>query len=199
MNAVLIVEDEDVVASALRRAVERHVPTRRARSVGDALRLMSEPGLTLQAAIIDVGLTDGNGFELAGPLRRAQPNLPLLIITGQITPDPANRAQLAGASFAYKPLHLADVDAFLLRALSDAPEARILRAIEELASSVRLAPREIDIVRLTLDRVPRAELAGAMGVAESTIKTQVRSLLAKTNEVSLESLARRVLAAALKG
>lgn len=197
MNPVLVVEDNESVADAIGRAVERHLPMRRARGVRDALRLTREPGVTFQAAIIDVGLADGNGFDLARSLRRMQPDLPLLIITGQITPDVANQAQLAGAHFAYKPLNITDIDAFLLRALSDAPEARLQRAIDALAEATELSPREADIVRMTVAGVPRAKLPRALGVAESTIKTQVRCVLTKTNEISLDAVARRVLAAAL--
>lgn len=194
---VLVVEDDDAVAGALRRAAERHAQTRRARGLSQALAVLREPGTELRAAIIDVGLVDGSGLDLARSLRRKHPSVPLLVITGQDTRALANEAQLAGAHFAYKPITSTDVDAFLFRALAEAPDARLASALSALAAQAGLSEREAELVERTLAGVSRAELAEAQGVKETTIKTQIRCVLTKTGEATLDAVARRVLAAAI--
>jgi len=85
MNAgvkVLLVEDEVLVAALAVDALEelgyQTVEVTTARAARD-LAAANEP---LAFAVIDIGLPDGRGDALALELRRARPDLPIVIATG---------------------------------------------------------------------------------------------------------------------
>lgn len=194
---ILIAEDNENLSRALRSAVGAHAEVRCVRTVRDGLRVARESAATIGAAIIDVSLTDGSGITLAKTLRADHPNLSVLVITGQLERDVANEAQLVGAHFAYKPIDLRNVEAFLQAATAAAPERRIERALAEMRLHTGLSEREAIIVRDAAAGTRRETIAKSLGVRESTIKSQIRSILAKTGESSLESVVARVLRSAL--
>jgi len=85
MNAgvkVLLVEDEVLVAALAADALEelgyRTVEVTTAKAARD-VAAGTEP---LAFAVIDIGLPDGRGDALALELRRAHPDLPIVIATG---------------------------------------------------------------------------------------------------------------------
>lgn len=57
-----------------------------------------------------------------------------------------------------------------------APETPPAEALRELA---RLSPRELDVLGLIATGRTNSEIAGQLGIAETTVKTHVRSLLGK--------------------
>jgi DNA-binding NarL/FixJ family response regulator len=53
--------------------------------------------VTLDALLVDVGLPDGCGFELAAALTRAQPNLAVLLMSADDPPAATERLRASGA------------------------------------------------------------------------------------------------------
>jgi DNA-binding response OmpR family regulator len=80
---ILVVEDEILVrmfaVDALEDAGFRVV---QAGDAAEAQQLLSQGG-DVQAAIVDLGLPDRPGDQLAADLRAAHPNLPILIASGR--------------------------------------------------------------------------------------------------------------------
>lgn len=79
---LLIVEDEARIAELLQRALER------ADFVVDAVRLVADAREVLSvipydAAILDLGLPDGDGMKLLGELRSAGNRIPILVLTAR--------------------------------------------------------------------------------------------------------------------
>jgi DNA-binding NarL/FixJ family response regulator len=64
--------------------------------------------------------------------------------------------------------------------------------LETLRAPFRLTRAEVEVLRCGVAQMGRADIALQRGVSTNTLKTQVRSLLAKTGAPSLESLASRV-------
>jgi len=97
--SILLVEDDtdhaQLVAETIRRALEgAHVV--HASDVAQAERLMSECSWSL--AVFDHKLPDGNGLDLLQTLRTADPDVPVLVMTGEGSERLAVEAFRLGAS-----------------------------------------------------------------------------------------------------
>jgi DNA-binding NtrC family response regulator len=121
MKPVLIIEDEQALASAVARVCQR---------LGRDTRLCSsgKRGLTAIAreefalAIVDIGLPDMSGLEVLAELRERAPRMPVIIITAHGSLDNAVTARKRGAmAYLVKPLDLAEVQETLRHALASAP------------------------------------------------------------------------------
>lgn len=198
VGAMLIVDDDGLAARAIHRVVSRHAPTvvtHRMSAALDAVR-RREP-TSWAAAIVDIGLPDGSGIELTRVLRMLVPGLPVLVITGADTRESANDALEAGAQFAYKPMPMRALDAFVEQAIEGRPDSRVEAAVRALARQRALSDRETHLVRLASRGATRGELAERLAVSENTVKTHVRSVLLKCDAESLDAVVRHVLHGAL--
>jgi DNA-binding response OmpR family regulator len=108
---VLIIEDEPRIGAFLSRGVQ---------SGGFEVMLAEdgEVGLFLacnepyDVVVLDVHLPGKDGIEVLAAIRAARPGIPVIILTGQDTPEVRERAVAAGAAtFITKPFRVADVRA----------------------------------------------------------------------------------------
>ena len=67
----------------------------------------------IDAAVVDVGLPDREGYEVVAALRSLQPHARCVIVTGADAGDGAERARQLGAQFRSKPLDLEELAALL--------------------------------------------------------------------------------------
>jgi two-component system KDP operon response regulator KdpE len=108
---ILIVEDDQAYAEVvIARALEPR-PVRIAHSVAAARELLR--AASPQAAIIDVGLPDGDGLDLAEWLRRGMPTLPILILTGDLSDERVRRAAALGCDAVLKDEYRRGIPTFL--------------------------------------------------------------------------------------
>ena len=81
MKTVLVVDDDPTVCLSLKRLLEReNYKVLTASEAGQALQLKSNTSLNL--AIVDFNLPDGDGVELIKALKQAQPFIQTILITG---------------------------------------------------------------------------------------------------------------------
>ena len=198
MAFVLLVEDNQRVAESIARALTRHAEVRRVATIREALSELRATGREWLAAVVDIGLPDGSGLDLARRLLSDPYRLPTLVITGAEERHLANDAHASGAQFAFKPVRVADVDAFMCRVLENRPTVRIAAALDALAVSAELSPREKEILRLAIDGIARGSLTERLDIENSTLKTQIRSILRKTECTDLDAVVRKILEAAVK-
>jgi len=99
---MLIVEDEPSLSTTLVRHVEAHFAPVTAASRRAAIDAV-EDGEEVVAAIVDLGLPDGNGLDVVTALRRRSPDMPILVLTGSNDPATINHAQLLRAEYVVKP------------------------------------------------------------------------------------------------
>jgi CheY-like chemotaxis protein len=94
---VVIVDD----SAPFRRAARELLQRRGYLVVGEAGTVAAAWGAveraTPDAVLVDVGLPDGCGFELAAALTRAQPNLAVLLMSADDPPDAEERLSASGA------------------------------------------------------------------------------------------------------
>jgi DNA-binding NarL/FixJ family response regulator len=143
------------------------------------------------AAIVDVGLPDGDGLDVVAALRKRSPDMPILVLTGSNEPSTINRAQLLRAEFVVKPFFKDNLARFVQRALAyhSAVDKDALQALAtQITAQYKLSQREAHILILSVEGVPRRRLGEVLDVSENTVKTQVRSLLDKLEKKSLSDV-----------
>ncbi len=192
---VLVVDDDPVLLSKMTKALAGCATVLAASSFESAAALIREGGC--DAAVVDIGLGDGSGLDLSRALRTQTVPAEVLLVTGNLTPEAVNLAQGMGAEIVAKPFGLATLTDFVDRMIAATRAARLDRATESYGDEKRLSGSQRRIARLAVDGARSSELAERMGIARSTVKTQVRALLKKAAERNIEAVARTILYRAL--
>ena len=92
---ILIVDDEPEVAEVLATSLTRQGHTATvAHSGEDALRLITQ--LALDAMFLDVSMPGMNGLEVLAEVKRVQPSLAVVVITGHSTEDEIEEVRRMG-------------------------------------------------------------------------------------------------------
>ena len=165
---VLVVEDEPELSALLRGALEQGgFVTDAAASVADANEHLKSA--EYDAAILDLGLPDGDGLALLRALRRAGNTLPVLILTARDAPEDRVRGLDTGADdYVVKPFHLAEILS-RVRALLRRPNAALgvrleagnvvfdtpTRTVSVAGASLALPLRETMLLEMLLRRQGR--------------------------------------------
>jgi CheY-like chemotaxis protein len=119
---VLVVDDEAVVRDGVTRILGASGLT--VAAAADGRSALVHPALrTCRIAFCDLVLPDLSGIEVVAGLRRARPDLPVVVITGYATADSLKRAVEAGAAGVLpKPFDEAELLAALRHALGAGKE-----------------------------------------------------------------------------
>lgn len=122
-SRLLVLEDEKNVALTLVERLEREgFEVVHATTVEDALLEISRRKFDL--ALLDVGLPDGTGFEVAEKLRRQQPGAAMIFLTAFGSPEDRVRGlELGAEDYVVKPFHLKEL---LLRVQNGLKRAKYL-------------------------------------------------------------------------
>lgn len=188
---ILIVEDHKLFAEAILANLQKEG----AEVLGiagtgkDALEQVrsSNPDLCL----VDVGLPDRDGIELAEDIREACPDTKIVMLTGLRDPAAVERALRAGFhGYITKdmPLHR------FLPALSAAMDGQVViphasTAPREFASNAEqreawfrakhLTSREWDVLALLVEGADSATISKSLAVSPNTVRTHVQNILMK--------------------
>jgi two-component system, NarL family, response regulator DevR len=195
--ALLIVEDERVVALSLSRLFAAHGRVEVVSTLSDARRALDD--VRFNALIVDVKLPDGSGFDVLDYALQRAPDIDALVLSGGVDATRLARAYSLGVTYLMKPVNGTLVQQFVLRArarrLKNAGWLRGLLTI--WVARYNLTPAEAEVLSLAIDGVSRTEIAERRHVSLATLKKQVQSLIAKTGDSSLEGAANRALRAAI--
>lgn len=116
---ILIVDDESSLRTALFRVLDRQgfqVITANCKREAEALASTDQ---TLDLAIVDLRLPDGDGIELMQHLKIAHPNIQVVVMTGHGSIELAVKATQHGAfHFVTKPFNMEELLSIVSRALS---------------------------------------------------------------------------------
>ncbi len=196
----LVVEDYQPTARAIARLLRREGTALVAYTVREALDAMrSAPQLT--AAIVDIRLPDGTGFEVLEAVRKLDASVPLLVVSSLYDHETINRAQLLGAHYVRKPASEENLHAFLHRiALRERkPRPSLMRLVRQMAVRYQLSGRESELLFCVASGVSLSEAPEHMGILPSTVKTLTRRLLRKCEAPSVDALVRPLQRMALQG
>jgi len=142
---LLLLEDERNVAETLiERLRAAGFAVMRAESVASARRAIAEG--TFQVAVLDVGLPDGSGFDVARALREHAPATAILFLTAHANPEDRIRGLELGADdYVGKPFHFREL---LLRIQNCLKRAQDLALVPgEMRGQVRIGRAQVDFER----------------------------------------------------
>ena len=151
-------------------------------------------GMQADLGVIDLSLPDGEGTELIGELREANPGFAALVLTASLDRAEHARAVEAGAAGV---LHKsADVDV-ILDATRRLGEGETLLSEDELIALLRLAgqnreeevearasieqitPREREVLQMLAEGLSNKEIAAKLHVSVDTERTHMTNILNK--------------------
>jgi FixJ family two-component response regulator len=190
--SVLVVDDDpdfrDSVARLL-RSVE--LETRHFSSVSDFLKADLPDGPT--CLVLDVRLPGQSGLELQRELAAANRPLPIIFITAHADIPMTVQAMKGGAiEFLTKPFRdqelLDAVEAGIARDRVRRERDKALGALKERFETLSSREREI-MFQVTAGRLNK-QIAGDIGIAESTVKVHRTNLMRKMKARSLPELSR---------
>lgn len=171
-TSVLIVDDHRTFAELLRLGLDAQPDLECvgvAHSMAEAIKLAKE--VPYQAAIVDLGLPDGDGAELVADLHRERPEARILVLTAHPRSDLARRALAAGASAVL-------AKAGRLDGLLQALRAGIHQE-PSLAYRDPLTQRERQVLALLADGADVRSIARSLGLSPYTVRDHVKAILAK--------------------
>ncbi len=166
-RTVLLVEDDDGIAVPLLAALAADgYDVRRAEGGEEGLVLATSEG-GAEAVVLDLGLPDLDGLEVCRRLRRARPDVAILVLTARASEADVVVGLDAGADdYVTKPFRLAELLArlrALLRRTAAVPDGRELR-VQDLrvdrsarrawraGEELELTPKEFDLLAALLQR-----------------------------------------------
>jgi DNA-binding NarL/FixJ family response regulator len=149
--------------------------------------------------VLDLDHLDAQPVALIQQIRKAHPLVAMLAIGSVANAETVNALQAAGAEFAMRPIDEVDLASFTRRALvgGRVPNPCLAAYVDELARVHSFTPREVQLVAHALGNESREEAINRLGVTHNTLKSQVRTLLKKCGERSMDGLAKMILRDAL--
>jgi FixJ family two-component response regulator len=190
--SVLVVDDDpdfrDSVARLLRSV---DLETRQFSSVADFLKAGLPDGPT--CLVLDVRLPGQSGLELQRELAAANRQLPIIFITAHADIPMTVQAMKGGAiEFLTKPFRdqelLDAVEAGIARDRVRRERDKALAALKERFETLSSREREI-MFQVTAGRLNK-QIAGDIGIAESTVKVHRTNLMRKMKARSVPELSR---------
>jgi DNA-binding NarL/FixJ family response regulator len=199
-SRVLVVEDHDLVAESLRRALSEE-PDLEVVGIVDSVRSSVRAAVELRPDIVvmDYRLPDGTGSQATALIKAQLPDAEVVMLTGQGTGATLAEALEAGCSgFVTKDGPFVDL-VLTLRAVV-AGEVRVPQhLVAELANQLRprnpklgsdLSARELEVLTLLAAGKSTAEMVELLHLSIHTVRNHIRNILAKLQSRSrLEAVA----------
>jgi DNA-binding response OmpR family regulator len=154
---LLVVEDEPRLIELLKSALERaSFVVDAVDTVADAREAISH--VAYDAAILDLGLPDGDGLKILGEIRRSGKNLPALILTARDAVEDRVKGLDAGADdYLVKPFAMSELIA-RVKALLRRPGHALGATLEAGNTVFDTIGRDVRVGGASL-QLPRQELA----------------------------------------
>jgi DNA-binding NarL/FixJ family response regulator len=134
--------------------------------------------------LLDLGLPDRDGLEVLAEMVRARPApaMGIVIVSSSDSSDSVRRALASGArSYVFKTASPETIVDTILRV--QAARGRAVDLPSEVASRLReevsLSPREREVLRSITQGATNPEIAAALGISETTVRTHVVHILNK--------------------
>ena len=187
---VFVVDDDAWVRESLELLIEDE--GWQAETFASAQEFLGRPRtFTPSCLVLDFSLPDLNGLELQKRVAVERIDMPIIFLTGQGDIPMSVGAMKAGAlEFLTKPFN----DEVLLTAIRQALErSRVVRVQQTEIQDLRdryesLTPRERDVMRLVVSGLLNKQVAGELGITESTVKAHRGQVMQKMTANSVADL-----------
>jgi two-component system, NtrC family, response regulator AtoC len=175
-DLILIAEDDPDIRKLLELALTASGYEVECASDGaDALRRYHELAGRLRLALLDVLLPGVDGVEVTRQIRRADPLLPIVVVSGVCTPRQAAEAIRSGANdFVEKPFHVEELRRVIAQAIGT-------RTASELSGRIDgMSEIEASLHQVAASDVP-VLLQGESGVGKEVLARRLHSLSARAS------------------
>lgn len=183
-SRAVIVEDHDALSRGLELVLGKAgidvVGSARTEQEGYEIILRERPGL----AVVDIGLEDGSGVELARRLAESEPDLGVLIYTGLDDEGLLREAINSGArGFALKAGPARDLVAAARAVASGGtyvdPHLTFVLGESATGEVATLSPREREVMAALAEGLKGPQVAERLGIAPDTVRTHVENAMQK--------------------
>jgi two-component system, NarL family, response regulator len=180
---ILLVDDHAVVREGIQAVFGAHADFQVVGSVGsgeEALAAVEQT--TPDVVILDLRMPGMDGLAVLEALRARHPRVKVVMLSGHSGDEAIWRA-LSGGAAGYL-LKTAPAQA-MVEGVRQAyqgrarPSAEVAGRLAERTFYGTLSDREIEVLRHAAGGQSNKEIAGALGVAESTVKNHLRSIMEK--------------------
>ena len=186
---ILLVEDHDMVAEAIRMALNRSPDLEVVgRSASVAAGLAEAGRQHPDVVLLDRRLPDGDGIAAIGRIKAAAPAARVLVLAGEATPGVAARvAEAGGAGLILKADNLRELQDAVRRVAAGevAYSKGLLGAVLDRLTGrtpdrgATLTPRERETLDLLGEGLGSAEISRRLGVALNTARNHIQRVLEK--------------------
>lgn len=191
---VLIVEDNPEFLFHLSQAIsqlEGNWIVEAARTANDAISLIADRTKSFRLALVDIGLPDRSGIEVVRAIAARDPDLPVLVVSILSTEETVLAAIRAGA----RGYLLKDDSASIIRDAIDqvmndqypiSPALarclfRLAKSGHEAGNGPALTTRELDVLTKLSEGMTYPEIAEALDLSISTVRTHIQKIYRKLN------------------
>jgi DNA-binding NarL/FixJ family response regulator len=174
-------------------------------SIAETLAQIAEQG-DIELVLLDLALPDSSGMSGLKRLREQAPEVTVVVLSADETPETVLAAIEAGAAgFIPKTARLGVMQEALRVVLDGGvylPEAVLTRSAapvpspEAAGDSLGLSPRQLDVLKLLIEGKPNKLICRELDLAESTVKTHLAAIFRRLNA---NSRTQAVVAAARLG
>ena len=192
---ILVVDDHALIREALRGVLGELWPDAEildAPDCGEAMRLATASAADLELILLDLGLPDGDGFEILAELRALYPAVAIVVLSATKDRDSVTRSLDLGAlGFIPKSATRAVMMSALrlvfaggiyvppeiLQRDHDAPSASPVAVKAVSPSDLGLTERQVDVLALMMQGKSNKAICRALALAEATVKNHVTAVL----------------------
>jgi DNA-binding NtrC family response regulator len=133
-ETVLIIDDESLIRWSVRERLEQEGLRTIEAADGASAREAFAEGVDL--ALLDLNLPDAKGLQLIEEFRDVNPDVPIVMMTGDSSAESAVQAMLAGAfHYLIKPLNLSELALLVKQALETSRLRRQVRELQRKSAS----------------------------------------------------------------
>lgn len=186
----LVIDDQPIIGVALKNALLEQQSVENAHCVTTpqlALDYMRDNVYNL--LIVDVNLTDENGFHLVEKIRQTEFIGRVIFISGENNPLYDSLSQGLGATYITKSLELNEmIEKIIYYGGQDTDEPPLINTTPTPLDS--LSVREREVLRQLLDGVGNKAIANQLNISQKTVSTYKSRLLQKLNAKSLIDLSK---------
>ena len=169
---VLVVDDDPLVVELVRLSLsEAGYSTCCATSGAEAMSVAVQEAIG--AAVLDVNLPDGSGYEVCRELRRLYgPGLPIVFVSGDRMEayDRIGGLLLGADDYLVKPFDPGELVARL---------KTLIRRARAVHGERPLTPRELEVLTLLAEGLTQVEIADRLEITSKTVATHIERILGK--------------------
>ncbi len=192
IDSILVIDDHPLYCDALASTLSKMFAAktiRTATSLSDAMKIVSQR-VSPDLIMLDLNLPDVTGLSGFFKIKGKMPDVPVLVISAENSPDTVHALLSAGAA-GFVPKDASHT--VLKEALMEVSEGRRFlpqgykpssRSADEEPSSLQIAqkiaaltPQQSRIMRLICDGKPNKQIAYELSLAEATVKAHITALL----------------------